>query len=98
MPPLLLVSSTSLLLAAAIPAHAGGPPVCNAKHKRPANLYGSVLSEGLKPAVTDSPLAAVPLERPAANAPLPQGAQTPSQALTAQVKASFAPCSNGVRP
>lgn len=58
LPPLLIVLSSAVLAAAAVApeARAGGLPRCNAKHRRPANPFGSVLSGGLKPAVTVSPV------------------------------------------
>ena len=91
--PLLLVSSVSLLLAD-VHAHASGLPVCSAKHKRPANLYGSVLSDGLKPVVPpDAKAIAAPKPTNAgAASPAPAPAVKAVQVSRSDLRASFATC------
>lgn len=98
-PALLVVSAASLAFSAAAPlAHAGGPAVCNAKHTRPANLYGSVLSDGLKPALAAAappPSQAKPEAAPSTAAKGGwDGSATakPKQLSRAELKASFSPC------
>lgn len=99
-PLLLLLGSASLVLSGLAPAaHAGALPVCSAKHKRPASLYGSVLSDGLKPAPAAAPVASAPAKAsdaakaaaPAAGAADAAGTKA-VQVSRAELRASFAPC------
>ena len=55
--PLLLCLSGAALLAGCATAStkSAALPVCDGKHRRPANPYGSVLAGGLKPAVASLP-------------------------------------------
>ena len=39
-------------------------PVCDGKHRRPANLYGSVLNPAKPPAAAPSPVASSPAAKP----------------------------------
>ena len=96
-PLLLLLGSASLALGGVAPAHAGGLPVCSAKHKRPANLYGSVLSTGLKPKLADAApkpgTAAAGLATTPGSAAAAKAASTkPEQVSRAELKASLASC------
>ena len=105
--PLFLLGSAFLASAAAPGAHAGGLAVCNAKHKRPANLYGSVLSDGLKPVVAASGAAAGSRAAPKPASSSAPGADAavsassapakPAQVSRATLKASFKPCGEGDR-
>jgi type IV secretion system protein VirB7 len=52
---LILAASASLCGCAALQKD-GAPPVCDGKHRRPANLYGSVLDPAAPPA--SAPVAA----------------------------------------
>lgn len=98
--PLLLIGSASLFLATAN-AHAGGLPVCSAKHKRPANLYGSVLSEGLKPVMANAggapskpaeAASAAPRPSDAVASPAAAAGAKPTQVSRSDLRASLAPC------
>ena len=63
------------------------PPVCDGKHTRPANLYGSVLSD------EGDHLEAPPIQPPPSHAPPNGGAGSPSiKPLSAIDPQSFAPC------
>ena len=87
-----LAAGTSLTAPFAPPAGARPLPVCDGKHKRPANPYGSVLLEGLKPAAAAEPRSSA--ARPDAAKPeaaaLP--AAKPQVVSRATWRASLGPC------
>ena len=86
----LLITLAFAAQGAAPAAHAGGLPVCNAKHKRPANLYGSVLSAGLTPA--PAPGAAPDAKSAAVSAAATNATAKPQQVSQAELRVTFAPC------
>lgn len=86
----LLITLALAAQGAAPAAHAGGLPVCNAKHKRPANLYGSVLSAGLTPALAHG--AAPEAKSAPVPAVAPNATAKPQQVSQADLRAAFAPC------
>lgn len=58
---LLLSACLALAVAGCSTTKADKPPVCDGKHRRPANLYGSVLSpEGAADAAKPQALSAAP--------------------------------------
>lgn len=91
---LFLASATILMAATPTPSQAASLAVCNAQHKRPANPYGSVLSEGLKPAVASTAPNVVggAVGAPSASAPATSPAAKPQQVSRSEWRASFAPC------
>lgn len=86
----LLLLVTAVALTGAPFAHAAGPAVCNGKHKRAANPYGSILATGLTPVVAATTPAPTPAPTTAA-ATAPAGAR-PTAISRAERRASFAPC------
>lgn len=78
---LLLSSVVGISLCACASTSNPKPAICDGKHTRPANLYGSVLP------------AEAPRLEPAPTAPLKDGeAKAPPKALSAIDPRSFAPC------
>ena len=91
-PPLLvLTAAAALVLAGASAAQAAGPAVCNAKHKRPASPYGSVLASGLKPTSAEAGGKPTPVA-PSATATAVDAAAKPIAVPRAELRASLIPC------
>lgn len=61
---MILVFGASIVLAGCSTLANDKAPVCDGKHRRPANLYGSVLNPASPPAAAPSPVPSSPPAKP----------------------------------